>query len=54
MENVGIVYDHLEYMYYGHIWWSFDKFPPFWYIVSRKIWQLCLKFFAGTTEVYLA
>jgi hypothetical protein len=47
MDKVGIFYGHLEYT--SAIWyilWPFGnfvnfvaKFPPFWYIVSRKIWQ---------------
>jgi hypothetical protein len=44
MENVGIFCAHLEYisairfLIYGHLVYFF----PFWYIVSRKIWQPCL------------
>jgi hypothetical protein len=47
MENVGICYGHLEH--FTAIWyilWPFGNvvviwlyFFPFWYIVSRKIWQ---------------
>jgi hypothetical protein len=49
MENVGIFCANLEYI--AAIWyilWSFGNFVailyffPFWYIVSRKIWQPCL------------
>jgi hypothetical protein len=43
MDNVGILYGHLEYLYCGHleyisaIWYIFGIFSPcFWYIVSRK------------------
>jgi hypothetical protein len=46
MEDVGIFYCHL--VYFTVIWyilwlfgflWSFGIFFPFWYVVSRKIWQ---------------
>jgi hypothetical protein len=39
--NVGIVYAHLEYIgiFYGHFVILLVYCPPFWYIVSRKIWQ---------------
>jgi hypothetical protein len=30
-----ILYDHLIFL------WSFGTFYPFWYVVSRKIWQPC-------------
>jgi hypothetical protein len=30
MEDVSIFYGHLVY------------FPPFWYVVPRKIWQPCM------------
>jgi hypothetical protein len=40
MENVGIFYGHLVYFWPLRkivvIWYTFS---PFWYIVSRKIWQ---------------
>jgi hypothetical protein len=48
MKSVGIFYGHLEYFVgkpFGivlAIWQycgNFAYFPPFWYIVSRKIWQ---------------
>jgi hypothetical protein len=44
MENDGIFYAHLEYMYYGHLvyfvvigytLWSFGNFVVFWYIFPR-------------------
>jgi hypothetical protein len=52
MEKVGIFYGHLEYT--TAIWsilWSFGNlhsgtlvhFPPFWYVVARKIWQPCTR-----------
>jgi hypothetical protein len=47
MENVGIIYGHLEY--FTAIWyilWLFGNvvaiwvyFSPFWYIMSRQLWQ---------------
>jgi hypothetical protein len=49
-EKDGLFYGHWEYMYvrpfgiFMVIWlivWLID-FYPFWYIVSRKIWQPCL------------
>jgi hypothetical protein len=49
METVGIFFGYLEYI--SAIWymlWPFGNlvtiwyiFPPFWYIVSRKIGQPC-------------
>jgi hypothetical protein len=51
MENVGIFYDCLEYVVFGHflsfkaIWyslWSFGIFFPFGKFGPRKIWQPCL------------
>jgi hypothetical protein len=47
MESVGIFYGHLEYFTaICYVLWPFGNvvviwhiFPPFWYIVSRKIWQ---------------
>jgi hypothetical protein len=50
MKKVGIFLYPIEIYYirpygtfYGNrvIWWQFGIFPPFWYIVSRKIWQPC-------------
>jgi hypothetical protein len=37
----GIYCGHLVYIFYGHLAFSSNlvHFPPFWYIVSRKIWQ---------------
>jgi hypothetical protein len=32
VENFGILYRHLVY---------FGLFPPFWYVLQRKIWQPC-------------
>jgi hypothetical protein len=37
MENVGIVYKHLEY--FTAIWyilWQFGLFFPFWYVRTKK------------------
>jgi hypothetical protein len=31
----GIIYGRLENLFYDNLVY----FPPFWYIVSRKIWQ---------------
>jgi hypothetical protein len=42
MENVGIFYGRLEY--FMVVWkcsGNLVYFRPFWYIVSRKIWQPC-------------
>jgi hypothetical protein len=47
MENVGIFYVNLVYFTaIGNIFWTFGifcdnlvYFPPFWYVVPRKIWQ---------------
>jgi hypothetical protein len=51
MEDVSILYGHLAYftVYCVAIWyilWPFgtlygylEYFPPFWYVVPRKIWQ---------------
>jgi hypothetical protein len=45
MENVGMFYANWEYLTaIWYILWPFGNlvyFPPFWYIVSRKIWQPC-------------
>jgi hypothetical protein len=48
MENVGMFYAHVEYIkaigiFYGHLVFcgNLVYFPPFRYIVSRKIWQPC-------------
>jgi hypothetical protein len=49
MENVGILYGHLNYfMAIGNILWPFVTFgghlvyfSPFWYFEPRKIWQPC-------------
>jgi hypothetical protein len=49
MEDVGIFSGHLVYVTaISHIVWTFGiicgnlvHFPPFWYIVPRKIWQPC-------------
>jgi hypothetical protein len=50
MERFGIVFVYLDYiMAIWYILWPFGKLvaiwyiPPFWYIVSRKIWQPCTK-----------
>jgi hypothetical protein len=43
MEDVYIFCDHL--LYFMAIWcilWSINILSPFWYIVSRKIWQPCV------------
>jgi hypothetical protein len=40
--SFGIFYGHL--VYFMVIWytcWSFGIFFPFWYVLPRKIWQLC-------------
>jgi hypothetical protein len=40
--SFGIFYRHLGY--FMAIWWCCGNlvyFPPFWYVVSRKIWQHC-------------
>jgi hypothetical protein len=38
----GIFYNHLLYiMAILYIFWLFGIFPPFWYVVARKIWQPC-------------
>jgi hypothetical protein len=48
VEKVDILYDHLEHITaIGYILWPFGNLvpiwylclPPFWFIVSRKIWQ---------------
>jgi hypothetical protein len=43
LEDVGIFYGHLVYFTaIRHIWVylsSFGMFYPFWYFVSRRIWQ---------------
>jgi hypothetical protein len=53
IENVRIFYCHLEYI--TAIWYTLRPFgilyghfgkvyiSPFWYFVSRKIWQPCLE-----------
>jgi hypothetical protein len=50
MEDVGIFYGHLVYIFYRllvffiDIWYIFGNFvyfPPFWYVVPRNIWQHC-------------
>jgi hypothetical protein len=47
-KKVGIFFGYFEYITYGLLvhFWPFGNlvtiwylFPPFWYIVSRKIWQ---------------
>jgi hypothetical protein len=52
MEDVGIFYGRLVYIFYFHlvyfeaIWyilWLFGIFFPFWYVLTRKIWQPCCK-----------
>jgi hypothetical protein len=51
MENVGTFYGNLVYFKaIGNILWPFSivcdhlvYFPPFWYVVPRKIWQPCSK-----------
>jgi hypothetical protein len=53
MENVGMLLGQLEHFWpygtvyihfvYAYILWSFGQFSPFWYIVPRNIWQLCVK-----------
>jgi hypothetical protein len=49
MEDVGIFYGH-NGLFYGHLVYfvvilDIDGylvyFPPFWYVVKRKIWQPC-------------
>jgi hypothetical protein len=43
MEDVGIFYGHLvNFPAIWYILWSLGVFPPFWYIVLRKIWQTLL------------
>jgi hypothetical protein len=47
--NVGIFYVHfVNFPAIWHTLWPFGMFPPvlvhfypFWYVVPRKIWQLC-------------
>jgi hypothetical protein len=40
MDDVGIFYSHLVYFVaILSIFLKFDVFSPFWYVVSRKIWQ---------------
>jgi hypothetical protein len=50
MEDVGLFYGHsvhftsIWYILWPlgiHILWLFGTFPPFWYVVPRKIWQPC-------------
>jgi hypothetical protein len=38
-EPFGIFYGHLVYFMANWLFWYIS--PPFWYIVSRKIWQPC-------------
>jgi hypothetical protein len=50
IKDVSIFYDHLVYFTaFGYILWQYgifygclECFPPFWYVVPRKIWQPCL------------
>jgi hypothetical protein len=61
MAKFGIVYGHLEYItVIRYILWPLGNlaaiwyiFPPFWYIVSRKIWQpwLRVKCVGGWAEI---
>jgi hypothetical protein len=44
MEDVGIFYGHYGHLVYYVTLWQFygylcSIFFPFWYVVSRKIWQ---------------
>jgi hypothetical protein len=49
MENLAIIIDHLAFFTaIGNLLWQLGifytvlvHFSPFWYVVSRKIWQPC-------------
>jgi hypothetical protein len=50
MENLAIIIDHLAFFTaIGNLLWQLGifytvlvHFSPFWYVVSRKIWQPCI------------
>jgi hypothetical protein len=59
MEDIGIFYGHL--VDFTGIWstlWPFGiflvilYFSPFWYVVTRKIWQPWLRVFHSTVSFF--